>query len=279
MHAGPIVDRRRRLCTRPDLTLAPGFVPVLDMIAKPAPCESLFSIDPHLIEFLDLTLVQTDSGKLRALCRDGGTGRRSGLKIRRWQHRGVRFPPGTRRPMNFCSNCGQKVELKGPAGDHLPRFVCPGLRDDPLSEPEDRRRVRPGLRGSHPDVPPRHQARAAASGPSRRASWRTARPYRTPPAANPSRKPWPMSRSAPLLSVVHVLHADQVHVTFRARLPRPVFGVGRRASRWFFVRKPSSVAGDRLPERRFRAPALRRGSSRRCRGASFHDHRPAPPRR
>jgi hypothetical protein len=25
---------------------------------------------------------------------------------------------------------------------------------------------------------------------------------------------------------VHVLHADQVHVTFRARLPRPAFGVG-----------------------------------------------------
>ena len=29
-----------------------------------------------------------------------------------------------------------------------------------------------------------------------------------------------------LLSVVHVLHADQVHVTFRAGLPRPIFGVG-----------------------------------------------------
>ncbi len=25
---------------------------------------------------------------------------------------------------------------------------------------------------------------------------------------------------------MHVLHADQVHVTFRAQLPRPVFGVG-----------------------------------------------------
>ena len=29
-----------------------------------------------------------------------------------------------------------------------------------------------------------------------------------------------------LLSIVHVLHADQVHVTFRARLARPEFGVG-----------------------------------------------------
>ena len=29
-----------------------------------------------------------------------------------------------------------------------------------------------------------------------------------------------------LLAVVHVLHADQVHVMFRARLPEPRFGVG-----------------------------------------------------
>jgi ADP-ribose pyrophosphatase YjhB (NUDIX family) len=29
-----------------------------------------------------------------------------------------------------------------------------------------------------------------------------------------------------LLAVVHVLHADQVHVMFRARLPRPEFGAG-----------------------------------------------------
>jgi len=29
-----------------------------------------------------------------------------------------------------------------------------------------------------------------------------------------------------LLAVVHVLHADQVHVMFRARLPKPEFGAG-----------------------------------------------------
>lgn len=27
--------------------------------------------------------------------------------------------------MNFCSNCGANVELRIPAGDNLPRFVCP----------------------------------------------------------------------------------------------------------------------------------------------------------
>ena len=28
--------------------------------------------------------------------------------------------------MNFCGECGQPVELKVPAGDHLPRHVCTG---------------------------------------------------------------------------------------------------------------------------------------------------------
>jgi ADP-ribose pyrophosphatase YjhB (NUDIX family) len=32
-----------------------------------------------------------------------------------------------------------------------------------------------------------------------------------------------------LLAVVHVLHADQVHVMFRARLPAPQFGVGQES--------------------------------------------------
>jgi len=27
--------------------------------------------------------------------------------------------------MNYCSQCGKPVELKVPAGDHLPRHVCP----------------------------------------------------------------------------------------------------------------------------------------------------------
>jgi hypothetical protein len=32
-----------------------------------------------------------------------------------------------------------------------------------------------------------------------------------------------------LLAVVHVLHADQVHVMFRARLPHPDYGVGEES--------------------------------------------------
>lgn len=28
--------------------------------------------------------------------------------------------------MNFCSNCGARVEHRVPPGDHLPRYVCPG---------------------------------------------------------------------------------------------------------------------------------------------------------
>ena len=28
--------------------------------------------------------------------------------------------------MKFCSECGEKVSLKVPDGDHLPRFICDG---------------------------------------------------------------------------------------------------------------------------------------------------------
>ena len=40
--------------------------------------------------------------------------------------------------------------------------------------------------------------------------------------------PWPMAEVevGSLLAVVHVLHADQVHVMFRARLVYPEFGAG-----------------------------------------------------
>ena len=84
-----------------------------------------------------------------------------------------------------------------------------------------------------------------------------------------------------LLSVVHVLHADQVHVTFRAQsAARRYSEWARRASRWCCATKPSCP----WPEIAFLSvdfalAALRRGPSRRRRGASFHDDRPAPPRR
>ena len=38
-------------------------------------------------------------------------------------------PPTASAPMNsairFCSQCGHAVEWRTPAGDHLPRHVCP----------------------------------------------------------------------------------------------------------------------------------------------------------
>ncbi len=66
-----------------------------------------------------------------------------------------------------------------------------------------------------------------------------------------------------LLAVVHVLHADQVHVMFRARLPRPRFGPSAESLEVRAVRRGRDpVAGHRLPQRGFRpAPLFRRPSA------------------
>src|SRR5688500_19505110 len=45
-----------------------------------------------------------------------------------------------------------------PAGRPPAALRLRGLWHDPLSESADRRRLRAGLRGPHPDVPPRHRA-------------------------------------------------------------------------------------------------------------------------
>ena len=57
--------------------------------------------------------------------RDGGTGRRGGLKIR-CPKKACGFDSLSRHhhTMNFCSNCGTRVVLKVPEGDFLPRHVC-----------------------------------------------------------------------------------------------------------------------------------------------------------
>ena len=130
--------------------------------------------------------------------------------------------------MNFCSNCGQKVELKVPPGDHLPRFVCPACATIHYQNP----RI---VAGCVPVFEDRILMCRRAIEP-RRGFW-------TFPAGfmengetiqDAARRESVEEAQADveigsLLSVVHVLHADQVHVTFRARLPRPVFGVGQES--------------------------------------------------
>ncbi len=127
--------------------------------------------------------------------------------------------------MKFCSNCGHAIELKIPPGDHLPRFVCPACGAIHYQNP----RIVAGC-------VPEHDGRILMC----RRAIEPRRGYWTFPAGfmengetmqDAARRESVEEALAAveigsLLSIVHVLHADQVHVTFRARLARPEFGVG-----------------------------------------------------
>jgi ADP-ribose pyrophosphatase YjhB (NUDIX family) len=127
--------------------------------------------------------------------------------------------------MKFCSNCGHAIELKIPPGDHLPRFVCPACGAIHYQNP----RIVAGC-------VPEHEGRILMC----RRAIEPRRGYWTFPAGfmengetmqDAARRESVEEALAAveigsLLSIVHVLHADQVHVTFRARLARPEFGVG-----------------------------------------------------
>jgi ADP-ribose pyrophosphatase YjhB (NUDIX family) len=128
--------------------------------------------------------------------------------------------------MNYCSNCGTRVVVRVPEGEHLPRHVCPACHavhyENPKLVvgciPEDasgkillcRRAIEPRLgywtfpAGFMENNETLQQAAARESYEEALADVEV----------------------GSLLAVVHILHAQQVHVFFRAKLRSPQFGVG-----------------------------------------------------
>lgn len=127
--------------------------------------------------------------------------------------------------MNFCSHCGQKVELRTPEGDHLPRYVCTACGMIHYQNP----RLVVGC-------VPEHEGRILLC----RRAIEPRRGYWTIPAGfmeNGETLQQAAARECheealarveigSLLTICHVIHAHQVHVFFRARLPVPEFGAG-----------------------------------------------------
>jgi ADP-ribose pyrophosphatase YjhB (NUDIX family) len=127
--------------------------------------------------------------------------------------------------MNFCSQCGAKVRLRIPPGDHLPRFVCEACGTVHYQNP----RLVLGC-------VPEHEGRILLC----RRAIEPRRGYWTVPAGFMENGETLQEAAArecyeealarveigSLLSVVHVLHAEQVHVFFRATMPLAEFGVG-----------------------------------------------------
>lgn len=127
--------------------------------------------------------------------------------------------------MNFCPNCGQPVELRIPAGDHLARYVCPSCDAIHYQNPK----IVVGC-------VPVHEGRILLC----RRAIEPRLGYWTIPAGfmeneetlqqGAARESWEEALArveiGSPLAIVHVLHADQVHVMFRAGLAVPEFGAG-----------------------------------------------------
>jgi ADP-ribose pyrophosphatase YjhB (NUDIX family) len=127
--------------------------------------------------------------------------------------------------MNFCSHCGQPVTLRVPEGDHRPRYVCTACGTIHYQNP----RIVAGC-------VPEHDGRILLC----RRAIEPRRGYWTIPAGfmengettqDAARRESMEEALADveigsLLAIVHVLHANQVQVMFRARLSRPEYGAG-----------------------------------------------------
>ena len=177
--------------------------------------------------------------------------------------------------MNFCSHCGQPVTLRVPEGDHRPRHVCTGCGTVHYQNPKI-------VAGCVPEHEGRILLCRRAIEP-RLGYWTIPAGFMengetTQDAARRESLEEALAEVeiGSLLAVVHVLHADQVHVMFRARLPRPEFGASAESLEVMLCDEAGdSLAGHRLPQRGFRAAPLPRGPPRRPRAPPFHRDRPA----
>jgi len=127
--------------------------------------------------------------------------------------------------MNFCPDCGAPVVKRVPEGDHLPRNVCPACGTIHYENPKL-------IAGCVPELDGRILLCKRAIEP-RRGFW-------TIPAGfmengetlqqAAARECWEEALArveiGGICAIVHVLHARQVHVMFRAVLAGPSYGVG-----------------------------------------------------
>ena len=127
--------------------------------------------------------------------------------------------------MKFCAECGHAVEHRIPPGDQLPRYVCPACGTIHYQNPKI-------VAGCVPEHEGRILLCRRAIEP-RYGFWTIPAGFMengetTQQAAQREslEEACAQVEVGSLLAVVHVLHADQVHVMFRAQLPAPQFAAG-----------------------------------------------------
>jgi ADP-ribose pyrophosphatase YjhB (NUDIX family) len=182
--------------------------------------------------------------------------------------------------VKFCSNCGQAVALRTPEGDHLPRFICDGCGTVHYQNPKLVVGCVPEYEGRillcRRAIEPRHGFWTIPAGFMENDET-------TQEGARRESQEEALAdvEIGSLLAIVHVLHADQVHVMFRARLAEPRYGVGAESL------EVKLLAEDEIPwqDIAFRSVdfALRRYFDDRRRGVEEHhftalDYRKSPVR-
>jgi len=127
--------------------------------------------------------------------------------------------------MKFCPSCAAPVEVRIPDGDHLPRAVCTGCGTIHYRNPRL-------IAGCVPEHGGRILVCRRAIEP-RRGFWtipagfmEVGETLQQAAARECREEALARVEVGSLCAVVHVLHAEQVHVMFRAVLTSGAFGVG-----------------------------------------------------
>ncbi|PZN32488.1 MAG: NUDIX hydrolase [Proteobacteria bacterium] len=127
--------------------------------------------------------------------------------------------------MKFCSACGQPVAQQIPPGDHLPRYVCTACGTIHYENPRIIAGCVPEWEGKillcRRAIEPRRGFWTVPAGFMENGETLQAAAARESVEEALAR----VEIGSPL-AIVHVLHAHQVHVLFRARLLDTDFGVG-----------------------------------------------------
>ena len=127
--------------------------------------------------------------------------------------------------MNFCNQCGARVELRTPPGDHIARHVCDACGTIHYLNPRL-------IVGCVPEYEGRVLLCRRAIEP-RRGYWtmpagfmENGETLQQAAARECKEEALADVEIGSLLAIVHVLHAQQVHVFFRAKLLVPEYGAG-----------------------------------------------------
>jgi ADP-ribose pyrophosphatase YjhB (NUDIX family) len=127
--------------------------------------------------------------------------------------------------MNFCNQCGAKVEFRIPPGDHLARHVCDSCGTIHYQNPRLVVGCVPEYEGKillcRRGIEPRRGFWTVPAG-----FMENGETLQQAAARETHEEALARVEIGSLLTVVHVLHAHQVHVFFRAILREPTFGAG-----------------------------------------------------